>query len=147
MATTNTYAGDGITVTFTDFSGEILGMVLRANIRGLQACGIKGRAYAMKNLQENHNVDTEKLMRNISYAVDEKSKEVYIGTNVEYAIYVHEGTGIYYPGGRRVPWHYQDARGDWHTTTGAPGNPFLRKAAQDHTQEYWETLRDALTNI
>lgn len=37
-------------------------------------------------------VDTGRLKNSITHAVDEENKEAIIGSNVEYAIYVHEGT-------------------------------------------------------
>ena len=58
-------------------------------------------------------------------------KEGRIGTNLEYAPYVHQGTGIYAINGdgrTDVPWHYQDAEGNWHTTSGQQPQPFLQDA-------------------
>ena len=53
-----------------------------------------------------------------------------VGTNVEYAPYVHQGTGIYAKegDGRDTRWSYQDAEGVWHSTLGQKPNPFLKRA-------------------
>ena len=55
-----------------------------------------------------------------------------VGTNVEYAPYVHEGTGLFSRTGlgrRDVPWRWQDDKGQWHITSGQKPNPFLEEAA------------------
>lgn len=59
-----------------------------------------------------------------------------ISIGSEYAVYVNYGTGIYAvgPGGSRakkIPWHYKDADGKWHTTKG------------QHAQPFWEPAIDA----
>ena len=55
-----------------------------------------------------------------------------VGTNVEYAPYVHEGTGLLSRTGlgrKDVPWRYQDDKGQWHTTSGQKPQLFLEEAA------------------
>ena len=83
-----------------------------------------------------------------SYSQDigtgESVRTVFIGTNVEYAVYVHEGTGEYATGGtgaKNIPWRYQDAKGNWYTTRGMKPNRFLKNAIQNHTAEYKEIAR------
>lgn len=61
-----------------------------------------------------------------------------IGTNVFYAPYVHEGTGIYARGGmgrKQVPWRYKTPDGKWHTTKGQKSNPFLLNALDSNRQK------------
>jgi HK97 gp10 family phage protein len=61
--------------------------------RALEAIGIQAEGYAMLEL-ENHprRVDTSNLKNSITHSVNNDENAVYIGTNVEYGIYVHEGT-------------------------------------------------------
>lgn len=66
-----------------------------------------------------------------------------IGTNIEYAPYVHQGTGLYARDGngrKAVPWWYKDAKGKWHTTSGQHPQPFLRDAAEAKRAEIQATL-------
>jgi HK97 gp10 family phage protein len=75
-------------------------------------------------------VDDGTLRNSITHEVDKDTGIV--GTNVEYAVYVHQGTGIYAVNhdGREDRWKYQDADGTWHSTIGQAPNPFLDKALQ-----------------
>lgn len=56
-----------------------------------------------------------------------------IGSNLEYAPYVHQGTGIYAKdgNGRKTPWTYNVKAGKhkgWHVTRGQRPQPFLENA-------------------
>ncbi len=56
-----------------------------------------------------------------------------IGSQLEYAPYVHQGTGIYAKegNGRKSPWKWYGKIGKykgWHTTDGQKPQPFLQKA-------------------
>ena len=73
--------------------------------------------------------DNGELRRRITHQVQDTVGVV--GTNVSYAPYVHEGTGIYAADGqgrKEVPWRYQDEEGQWHSTSGQKPQPFLRDA-------------------
>lgn len=136
-----TFQSNGITVEFTDNSGEVLAALENAVKRGLMACGETAVGYA----QELVPVDTGNLRGSISYAVD--GDDCYIGTNVEYAPYIEFGTGIHAEsGGRQTPWVFQDSDGDWHMTNGYKPHPFLRPAASNHGDEYRSILEDSLRN-
>lgn len=105
----------------------------------LEEIGIRAEAYATLACP----VDTGTLRKSISHARDDTT--AYIGTNVRYAPFVELGTGIYAEtGGRQTPWHYKDAKGNWHTTRGMLPHPFLRPAVQDHVDEYKQVVETAL---
>ena len=86
--------------------------------------------------KENCPVDSGQLRNSITSNVSGEKGEV--GTNVEYAPYVEYGTGVFNPG-RLTPWSYQDASGEWHTTTGQKPQPFLVPALDSN--------RDKILNI
>lgn len=55
-----------------------------------------------------------------------------VGNSLEYAPFVHNGTGIYAKGGgRKTPWKFKVASGKykgWHTTRGQKPKPYLENA-------------------
>lgn len=59
----------------------------------LEAIGIFLEGEAKLELESSpRRIDTGNLRNSITHIVDLNEEAVYIGTNVEYAIYVHEGT-------------------------------------------------------
>lgn len=78
-------------------------------------------------------VDTSYLRESIDYKFTDGGFSSVISVGADYAIYVEYGTGIYAegPGGSRakhIPWRYQDANGQWHTTKGQHAQPFWNPA-------------------
>lgn len=69
-----------------------------------------------------------------------------VGTNVEYAPYVHQGTGIYAVNGdgRKERWKYQDAKGEWHSTIGQRPNPFLERALDQNKEKILNEVRQEI---
>ena len=86
--------------------------------------------------KENCPVDSGQLRNSITSNVSGETGEV--GTNVEYGVYVEYGTGVFNPG-TTTPSSYQDASGEWHTTTGQKPQPFLVPALDSN--------RDKILNI
>ena len=81
---------------------------------GLEKIGLVAEGYAKRLCP----VDTGRLRNSITHAVDDSA--AYIGTNVDYAVYVEMGT------------------------VRTPAQPYLKPAAADHTDEYRRILNDAL---
>ena len=127
---------------FTDNTNEFQRLFSSAVAKALERCGMQAEGYA-KDLVP---VDTGNLRNSISHKVDASAKEVYIGTNNEYAAYVELGTGKYYKGGRQDPWVYQDDNGKWHHTNGQRAQPYLKPAVADHKQTYRNIIEDELKN-
>ena len=125
-------------VDFVDHSDDVKTAMREAVQRALEMCGLKAEGYAKKLA----SVDTGRMRNSISHTVAEK--DVYIGTNVEYAAHVELGTGEYYPGGRKTPWAFQDAKGNWHRTTGQRPQPFLKPAVADHGGTYRSIIEGEL---
>lgn len=66
-----------------------------------------------------------------------------VGNTSQYAAYVHQGTGIYVPGGRKTKWKYFVATGKykgWHTTNGQKPNPFLLRARDKSIEDIKKLL-------
>lgn len=80
-------------------------------------------------------VDQGLLRGSINYATQREGNTIkgYVGSNLEYAPYVHQGTGIYAVDGdgRKTPWKYEVKAGKYkgfHITRGQRPNPFLERA-------------------
>lgn len=161
--------------TLTDNSGDVLNELGLDIPRGLEAVGKKCMNYAALELENNPaRVDTGTLRGSITYVVNADDKSVTVGTNVKYAIYVHEGTGIYAPSGGTGGWwvyvlngngtmkghasgkRYTEAEArrivamlhekglDAHMTQGMRPNRFLKNAIEKHKDEYIEILKKYL---
>ncbi len=111
---------------FLDHSDEAKEVLKQATIQWLfQACMlVEGQAVALAV------VHTSRLRNSIDYVVDEAELIGYVGTNVEYAIYVEMGTGEFAENGmgRKGGWVYQDPSGEWFFTWGQEPQPYLRPA-------------------
>lgn len=100
----------------TDNSEEVKSAMEKAIARGLEEIGLTAEAYAKLKCP----VDTGRLRNSISH--DVRDKEVYIGTNVEYAPYVEMGTSR------------------------TRAQPFLKPAATEHSDEYKKLIETELRN-
>ena len=129
-------------IIFTDNSALVKEELEEAFLRALERIGQQVEGYA-KDLV---NGPTGNLRNSISHRVVPKEQAVYIGTNSEYGSYVELGTGIHYPGGRRTPWVYKDAKGNWHHTRGQKPKPYLKPAVADHKNTYRNIIIDELEN-
>lgn len=105
-----------IEIKLTDNTKEVLEAAYDAWAAGLEAIGLAAEAYAKQACP----VDTGRLRNSISHDADEEA--AYIGTNVEYAPYVELGTS------RMAP------------------RPYLRPAAEDHSDEYRSLMELAMKN-
>ena len=134
-----------VKVTITDNSAAVKSAMKDAILRALEKCGLVAEGYA-KKLCDGFKNPTGNLRNSITHVVDDGETAVYIGTYIEYAIYVELGTGIYAEGGggRPTPWVYQDAKGNWHYTRGNKAQPFLKPAAADHAIQYRKILENEL---
>lgn len=76
------------------------------------------------------------LRASITHSVESEDDSVigYVGSNLDYAPYVHQGTGIFAlmgNGRKQVPWTYYDAkRGEFVSTSGIEPHPFIQEAIE-----------------
>ena len=43
-----------------------------------------------------------------------------------------------------LPWHYQDAEGNWHSTSGQHPNPFLERALDENADKITQIFREEI---
>lgn len=103
-----------------------------AKKRALEICGGKCETYAKQLCPK----DKGRLVNSITHKQLDENTEI-IGTNVEYAPYVelghHQQPGRYVPAiGKRLKASY------------VKGKPFIRPAAEDHSDEYKRIIRNEL---
>lgn len=104
----------------------------------------KACLYVETDAKKNCPVDDGQLRQSITHQIDTENAEGVIGTNVEYGVYLEIGTGIYSTQGtgRKDPWVYQDAKGNWHYTHGAKAHPFLQPALENNRTNILESFKD-----
>ena len=99
--------------------------------RAFKKVGNDIETQAKQNCNGRFQDPTGTLKRSIRTEVTPTSVEV--GTNLEYAVYVEHGTGLYaFDGAGRastpehpIPWTYRGSDGLYHTTYGVKARPFL----------------------
>ena len=129
-----------------DNSGDVL-RELDSKIEAiLEAWGIQGVGAVVDIITSESRVDTGAMRNSISHQVDAGDKSVYIGTNIEYAIYHELGTGIYLEGGggRQTPWAYQDANGEWHRTRGMKPIHMIKNGVSQSVNDFKSIANDIL---
>lgn len=110
----------GVNVTFQDNSGLYKNAAKEAIERALEAVGTQAESHAKRNLTESGAVDTGRLRNSVTHEVRMSEDAVYIGTNVEYAPYVENGT-------RRMK-----------------ARPYIVPAASGHSAEYRAIIENEL---
>ena len=102
--------------TYKDNTDEVLAALKMAKKRGLEAIGLTAEGHAKKETP----VDTGRLRNSIAHAVEDDA--AFIGTNVEYAVFVEAGA------------------------RGRQGVHMLQRAASEHTDEYKKLMEDSMKN-
>lgn len=102
-------------------------------------------AYLKKEVMKEVPSNTGILRASIFGKTHRKKGEIktVVGSNSQYAAYVHQGTGIYVPGGRKTKWRYFVAAGKykgWHITNGQKPNPFLLRARDKSIEDIKKLL-------
>ena len=96
--------------------------------------------------------DTVPLRQSITHEVRLESGRVVgiVGSGLDYAVYVHEGTGIKSRTGMGrtydLPWSYQDDRGQWHTTSGQEAQPFLEEAYNESRERVMQIIAGSVSS-
>lgn len=106
-------------------------------------------ALVERSAKEKVPVQTGELRRSITSKVENNGLEVTgtIYTPLEYAPYIEYGTGLFAEkGGRPTPWYYQDDKGEWHTTSGQPPQPYMRPALDENRTTILEILGGSIND-
>jgi len=129
-----------------DHSGDAKKRLEKNIYTALDTIGMFLEGEARDELENSpRRVDTGRLKGSIGHQVDQEKQEMHIGTNVEYAVYVHEGTGKYHPNGRMTPWVYKSEKdGKFYRTDGMPPNRFLKNAVDENADQVKEYLDEHL---
>ena len=126
---------------FEDLENIDTGGTNRALIKA--AAVVEGQA--KKNVASTTHGNGE-LANSITSVIHDTYAEV--GTNKKYAVYVHQGTGLFAREGNGrthdLPWHYQDAEGNWHSTRGQHPNPFLERALDENADKITQIFREEI---
>lgn len=134
-----------MSVTFNDYSDEVLEAFEEGCLRALERCGLQAEGYA-KDLCP---VDTGALRNSITHKVDSGEPAAYIGTNQEYAPYVEFGTGRYSTTGGGTPkdhWAYMGDDGKMHIGKPMKARPYLKPAVSEHVGTYRNIFKDELSS-
>ena len=128
-----------------DNAAEVLKATAEQKLRALEAVGIQAEGDVKDEITDLGAVDTGRLRSSIAHQVDGDSVEV--GTNVDYAVYVHEGTGKYAGGGTpKERWVYRDPlTGEFRM--GFPQKPrrFIKNAMERFAKDYIEIIKEYLS--
>ena len=109
----------------------------------------KSCALIERSAKEKVPVQTGELRRSITSKVENNGHEVTgtVYTPLEYAPYIEYGTGLFAEkGGRPTPWSYQDDKGEWHTTSGQPPQPYMRPALDENRTTILEILGGSIND-
>lgn len=128
-----------------DNVADVLKATAEQKLRALEAVGIQAEGDVKDEITDLEAVDTGRLRSSITHQVDGDSVEV--GTNVDYAVYVHEGTGKYAIGGGtpKERWVYRDPlTGEFRM--GFPQKPrrFIKNAMERFAKDYIEIIKEYL---
>jgi HK97 gp10 family phage protein len=130
---------------------DILGKVEELGDTGKYTT-VLGKACAVveRDAKINAPKDTGALRRSITSTVEVENGDIVgtVFTPLEYAPYVEYGTGLFAEDGGRtdVPWHYQDDKGNWHTTSGQQPQPFMRPALNDNREKIVRLIKEGISN-
>lgn len=115
-----------MSVRIENHRDEVERAISQALERALEGVGVIVEREAKKEIRgdygEPERIDTGNLRNSITHDVVESEQAVYVGTNVEYAIYVSEGTQKMAP------------------------NRFLKNAVERNADQIKEYIEDALKN-
>lgn len=93
--------------------------------------------------------DSGNLRQSIQSTVEKTNNNIegIVFSPLSYAPFVEYGTGLFAAQGngrKDVPWQYQDAKGEWHLTSGQKPQPFLVPALNENKNEILNILKNGV---
>lgn len=132
-------------LTIKSFKTKVLDAEQAQKELALELCGQIAEGYAQLSLQQTLSSEASSdLLQSVTHRVNMTDEAMYVGSAIEYAPYYELGTGLFYPGGRRTPWKYEDKDGNWHMTNGQRAKPFIRPSIAEHRDEYQKIIQQTL---
>ena len=112
--------------------------------KALEAVGIQAEGDVKDEITELGAVDGGRLRGSITHLVNGDSVDV--GTDVEYAVYVHEGTGKYVPGGTpKERWvYYDEAKKQFRMAYPQKPHRYIKDAIERYLDDYKEIFEEYL---
>ena len=115
----------------------------------LEAAMGKACALVEREARTKAPKDNGELRRSITSKVENDGGNIQgiVYTPLEYAPYVEYGTGLFAEAGdgrKDVPWHYQDDKGDWHSTSGQKPKPYMRPALDENREQILRIIKEGL---
>lgn len=144
----------GFELRIVDNSDQVRTACREQILRALEAVGIQAEGDVKDAMTEvwaetgTDIVDTGRARSSITHQVAEDEKSVYVGSPLEYLVYVHEGTGKYAVGGGgavKSRWATADElTGEWRI--GVPQKPrrFLKNTIEKFASDYAEIIKEYL---
>lgn len=130
-----------------DNVADVLKATAEQKLKALEAVGIQAEGDIKDEITDLGAVDTGRLRSSIAHQLDGDSVEV--GTNVDYAIYVHEGTGKYAIGGggtTKERWVYRDElTGEFRMAYPQRPRRFLKNAIERNLDDYKEIVKECFS--
>lgn len=115
----------------------------------LEAALAKACALVERSAKQKAPKGDGHLRRSITSKVDMAEQQGTVFTPLEYAPYVEYGTGLFAEDGngrQDVPWHYQDEKGEWHTTSGMKPQPYMRPALDENRADIIRIIKEGITS-
>lgn len=121
------------------------------DIQKLEKAVAKAALLVEAEAKKNAPRGTGELANSITSKVETSGTEVNgtVFTPLFYAPYVEYGTGLFAEDGngrKDVPWHYQDDKGEWHSTSGQHPQPFMRPALDENREQVLRIIKEGVIN-
>lgn len=132
-------------VQFFDNTIEVTGAIKEAALAFLEEAAGELEGAAARNTR----VDTTQTKGAWNHKIEESAMQAIVGNTLENAIWEEFGTGEYalHGNGRKTPWHYQDYRGNWHTTKGKRASRAFEKARTETEPKIVQAAKDKFGSL